>query len=512
LLAQSPIRVAGREATTATGSHGAYDLVVVANRLPVDRIEGPDGSVEWQPSPGGLVSALQPVMQRADGAWVGWSGSAGDAPAPFDVDGMHLVGVPLSAGEVEDYYEGFSNATLWPLYHDVIAPPQFERAWWDAYVAVNERFAAAAADQAALKATVWVHDYQLQLVPAMLRRARPDLRIGFFNHIPFPGYEIFAQLPWRRQVVEGLLGADLVGFQRQADATNFLRASRRSAGLRTRGATVWLTEPGGDRGHDQDAQPQERAADAVPEGRPVRVAAFPISIDYHGYGALARREDVQARSRAIRAELGDPETVMLGVDRLDYTKGILHRLTAYEELLDGARLGPPGCVLVQVASPSRERVQQYRDLREEVQGRVGRINGQHATLGQLAVQYLHHAFPREEMAALYLAADVMLVTSLRDGMNLVAKEYVACRHDETGALVLSEFTGAADELGSAFLVNPHDIEGLKGAILRAAAVSPRESRRRMRSMRKRVRNHDVDRWASSYLDALRSAPRTPPGG
>jgi trehalose 6-phosphate synthase len=494
-------------ASVARQTPGEYDAVVVANRLPVDSVQSADGSVEWRRSPGGLVSALEPVMHGAGGAWVGWSGSAGAAPDPFDADDMHLVGVALSAEEVEDFYEGFANATLWPLYHDVIAPPQFHRRWWDAYVEVNERFAAIAAAQAAPSAWVWVHDYQLQLVPAMLRRRRPDLRIGFFNHIPFPGYEIYAQLPWRRRIVEGLLGADLLGFQSQADVTNFLRACRRAAGATTRGRVVRVPEPGPTRGSDETARTDEYSGGHG--GREVRVAAFPISIDYAGLGELARREDVRARARQIRAELGNPQVVLLGVDRLDYTKGILHRLKAYEELLDSGRLGPPDAVFVQVASPSRERVAQYRVLRDEVEGIVGRINGSHATFGQPAVHYLHHSFPREEMAALYLVADVMLVTPLRDGMNLVAKEYVACRHDETGALVLSEFTGAADELGSAFLVNPHDIEGMKAAILQATRVTPRESLRRMRSLRKRVRNHDVHRWASSFLHALQAAPTAP---
>jgi len=447
-------------------------------------------------------------MAGREAAWVGWAGEPGTPPEPFREKGVYLHPVGLSPTEIQEYYEGFSNETLWPIYHDVIVPATFHRNWWNTYRTVNHRFAMAIAEVAAPGATVWVHDYQLQLVPAMVRSIRPDVRIGWFNHIPFPPVELFAQLPWRRQVVEGLLGADLVGFQRRADATNFLRACRRSAGLQTRGSTVWLTESPGGLGRDQDPAVDRRAGGAVPEGRAVRVAAFPISIDYHGFGELARRPDVQARAQSIRAELGDPDTVLLGVDRLDYTKGIPNRLSAYEELLDSGQLGPPGSVLVQVASPSRERVEQYRVLREEVEGRVGRINGRHATLGQSAVYYLNHAYPAEEMAALYLAADVMLVTSLRDGMNLVAKEYVACRHDESGALVLSEFTGAADELGSAFLVNPHDIEGLKEAIVRAVAVTPRESRRRMRSMRKRIRNYDVNRWATSFLDALGSAPPT----
>jgi trehalose 6-phosphate synthase len=490
---------------------GDYGFVVVASRLPVDRVDTPDGGIDWRPSPGGLVTALKPVMRDAHGAWIGWPGAAGEAPEPFDADGMHLVSVGLSESEVADFYEGFCNATLWPLYHDVIAPPVFRRDWWESYVTVNRRFAEAAAQQAATGATVWVNDYQMQLVPGMLRELRDDVRIGFFNHIPFPGYEIFAQLPWRRQIIEGLLGSDLVGFQRQGDAANFLRASRRATGRTTKGSLVHVTPPPP---ATSPAAPDGRAAPAAQSAeteagqgsREVRAAAFPVSIDSAAFGELAAREDVRARAREIRDALGKPEVVLLGVDRLDYTKGILHRLTAYGELLDEGRLEWPGSVLILVASPSRERVEQYRLLRDEIEVTVGRINGQHGELGSPPVQYLHQSYPKEEMAALYLAADVMLVTSLRDGMNLVAKEYVACRPDESGALVLSEFTGAADELAGAFLVNPHDIEGLKAAIVRAAAISPAEARRRMRSMRRRVRENDVAHWAASFLDALKGVP------
>jgi alpha,alpha-trehalose-phosphate synthase [UDP-forming] len=465
---------------------GRYGFVVVASRLPVDRTEVADGGIEWRPSPGGLVSALEPVMREAGGVWIGWSGDTGPAPGAFEVDGLHLVGMGLSADQFRDYYEGFCNATLWPLYHDVIAPPEFHRRWWDAYVTVNRSFAEAALDQAAPGATIWVHDYQLQLVPQMVRERRGDVRIGFFNHIPFPGYEIFAQLPWRRQVITGLLGADLVGFQRRADATNFLRACRRAAGLATRGSAV-------------------RVGD-----REVRTAAFPISIDAEALEQIARRESVRKRAAEIRLALGEPNTVLLGIDRLDYTKGIPNRLRAYGELLREGRLGP-GVILVQVASPSRERVEAYRALRDEVELTVSRINGEYAEVGSPPVHYLHQSFPRDELVAYYLAGDVMLVTSLRDGMNLVAKEYVACRYDETGALVLSEFTGAADEFtGGAFLVNPHDIDGVKDAIVRAVTISPGEARRRMRLMRRRVREHDVAYWAESFLGTLAQTPGTWP--
>ena len=498
--------VADSETATDAGkprrATGDYDFVVVASRLPVDRVDDPGSATdEWRPSPGGLVTALEPVMRDANGAWIGWPGSAGDAPEPFDADGMHLVAVGLSADEVRDFYEGFCNATLWPLYHDVIAPPVFRRPWWDAYVTVNRRFAEAAAAQAAPGATVWVNDYQLQLVPGMLRQIRGDVRIGFFNHIPFPGYEIFAQLPWRRQIVVGLLGADLLGFQRQSDAMNFLRACRRAARVTTRGSLVRvppdLVPPAPE---NASYEPQVRQA------REVQAAAFPVSIDSKAYSRLADREDVRARAREIRDAVGDPEVVLLGVDRLDYTKGILHRLNAYGELLDEGRLEVPGSMFILVASPSRERVEQYRLLRDEVEVTVGRINGKHGELGSPPVHYLHQSYPREEMAALFRAADVMLVTSLRDGMNLVAKEYVACRNDESGVLVLSEFTGASDELVGALLVNPHDIDGMKDAIVHAVTMSPQEARRRMRSMRRRVFENDVAHWAASFLDALKQAP------
>ncbi|MEQ6898678.1 trehalose-6-phosphate synthase [Microbacterium sp. KR10-403] len=458
------------------------DLVVVANRLPVDRDD--DGG--WRTSPGGLVAALEPVMRRADGAWVGWPGKPDMALEPFDFDGVHLVPVTLSAQDVAEYYEGFSNDTIWPLYHDVIAAPRYRREWWNTYVEVNRRFAEAAVDAAAEGATVWVQDYQLQLVPKMVRERRPDVTIGYFHHIPFPAYGLFSQLPWRRQVVEGLLGADVIGFQRPADASNFARAARRQLRSQTRAGGIQVQNDDG----------STRVAIAK---------AFPISIDASSYIELAQREDVRARAAEIRADLGNPEKILLGVDRLDYTKGIRHRLKAFGELLRDGRLSVERATLVQVASPSRERVDAYVQLRDEIELMVGRINGTYDTMEHTAIRYLHQAFPREEMVALYLAADVMLVTSLRDGMNLVAKEYVATRTDNRGVLVLSEFTGAADELSSAIQINPHDIEGVKDAVMRAVDMAPAEQGRRMRSLRKRVLEHDVAAWSRDFLDALAQA-------
>ena len=461
------------------------ELVVVANRLPVDR--DPDGG--WRTSPGGLVAALEPVMRRSHGAWVGWAGQADLAIEPFRFDETELVPVALSAEDVELYYEGFSNDTIWPLYHDVIAAPRYRREWWTAYQRVNRRFAEAVADVAAPGATVWVQDYQLQLVPQLLREARPDLVIGYFHHIPFPAYGLFSQLPWRRQVLEGLLGADVIGFQRVADAGNFARAVRRQLRYETRSSSIRVPTPEGGT-------------------RNALAKAFPISIDTASYVELASRPDIQARARQIREELGDPERILLGVDRLDYTKGIRHRLKAFGELLAEERLSVEDVTLVQVASPSRERVDAYVQLRDEIELTVGRINGDYDTMGHTAIRYLHQAFPREEMVALYLAADVMLVTALRDGMNLVAKEYVASRLDNRGVLLLSEFAGAADELGSAIRVNPHDIEGVKDAIMQAVEMPPAEQARRMRAMRRRVQQHDVEAWSHEFLTALEATRRS----
>ncbi|MFJ2552408.1 trehalose-6-phosphate synthase [Microbacterium sp. NPDC087591] len=461
----------------------AADFVVVANRLPVDRVEGPDGEVGWRTSPGGLVAALEPMMRNVNGAWVGWAGQPDTEMEPFENGGINLIPVPLSASEVAEYYEGFANDTIWPLYHDVIAPPQYHREWWDAYETVNRRFAEAAVAAVAQDGTVWVHDYQLQLVPQMVRELRPDVTIGYFHHIPFPAHGLYAQLPWRDQVLRGLLGADVIGFQRAQDATYFLTAVRRRLRYEVKGSHVTVVESDG-------------------STRTAVARAFPISIDTAPYIELAQREDVKARAAEIRASLGNPARILLGVDRLDYTKGIRHRIKAYGELLAEGRLKVEDVTLVQVASPSRERVDAYVHLRDEIELAVSRINGDTDTMGHTAIRYLHQGYPREEMVALYLAADVMLVTALRDGMNLVAKEYVATRADNRGVLVLSEFTGAADELRQAVRVNPHDIEGVKDAIMTAVEMSPSEQSRRMRSLRRRVLDNDVDAWSSSFLKAL----------
>ena len=466
---------------------GNSDFVVVANRLPIDMVRLPDGSTDYKRSPGGLVTALEPLLRKRHGAWIGWPGMTDGDEEPIFDDGLEMRPVRLSDDDFAEYYEGFSNATLWPLYHDVIVKPVYHRKWWDRYVEVNRRFAEATASAAAHGATVWVQDYQLQLVPKMLRMLRPDLTIGFFLHIPFPPVELFMQMPWRTEIIEGLLGADLVGFHLPGGAQNFMILARRLVGANTSRASVGV---------------RSRFGEIQVGFRTVKVGAFPISIDSDDLDAKARHRDVRQRVKDIRAELGHPRKVLLGVDRLDYTKGIDVRLHAFSELLDEGRVDASDTVLVQLATPSRERVESYKAMREDIERQVGHINGEYGEVGHAVVHYVHRALPRDELIAFFVAADVMLVTPLRDGMNLVAKEYVACRSDLGGALVLSEFTGAAAELRQAYLTNPHHLDGVKDAIEAALTQSPEEGRRRMRAMRRQVLAHDVDRWARSFLDAL----------
>lgn len=453
-------------------------LVVVANRLPLDDSAARDGACEWRRSPGGLSGALHAILQQTPATWVGWDGEIGLSPRLPDIGRVRLRPVTLSADEQAGYYEGFANSTLWPLYHDAVQQPVFQREWWETYRSVNQRFAEAAAEAAGRHAAVWVQDYHLQLVPRMLRELRPDLLIGFFMHVPFPPPELFMQLPRRVELLNGMLGADLVGFQREQAAHNLAQLAQKLLGA-------------------------EATDDAITVGgRTVRTGAFPVSIDVGEMRALATRPDVVAQVKQLRHDLGESKRVLVSVDRLDYTKGIEHRLTAYRELLRDGHVKIGDTVLVQVAVPSRERVESYRGLKDRIEGEVGRINGEYGRVGEPAIHYLNQPFSRSQLAALYQTADVMVVTPLRDGMNLVAKEFVAAREDGSGALVLSEFAGAAAELSQAFLVNPHDVDDLKQTLLRALEASPEDLAARMSAMRQHIAEHDILAWARAYLTEL----------
>ncbi|MGB0113125.1 MAG: trehalose-6-phosphate synthase [Ilumatobacteraceae bacterium] len=449
-------------------------IVIAANRLPVMRAD--DGG--WTPSPGGLVRALLPMLRDSGGTWVGWTGNSDDHTEPFTVEGVDLHPVPISEEEIELYYEGFSNDGLWPLYHDALRESTYSSEQWDAYVRVNQRFAVTLANIAPRDAIVWIHDYQLQLVPKMLRAQRSDLTIGFFLHIPFPPYELFSRLPWRTEIVEGLLGCDLLGFQRPMGAANFVAAAQQLVHADS---------------HDGMIENIDHRT---------RVGSFPISIDVADVEETAAGRATRQRMSQIRARLGDPEVILLGVDRLDYTKGIGLRLKAFAALLESGELDPERHVLVQVATPTREAVEHYQDERHEVERLVGEINGRFSRIGLPVVHYLYQTLGFDELIALYRAGDVMLVTPFRDGMNLVAKEYAAAHIDGDGVLVLSEFAGAADELTDAVLVNPHDDHALQQAIVTAVEMHRHERRDRMAGLRDQIRKSDVQGWADRFLSQM----------
>jgi trehalose 6-phosphate synthase len=451
------------------------EFVVVANRLPVSRDDEND---RWVTSPGGLVSALVPILTERSGVWVGWTGATDDAPAPFEHDGMQLRPVALNAGEVEAHYLGFCNNTLWPLYHNAIRTPSYHRHWWRPYQAVNEKFAAEVAEAIAPDGTAWVHDYQLQLVPAMLRALRPAVTVGFFLHIPFPPVELFAYLPWRSSVLDGLLGADVLAFQTRQSVANF-----RDAALRYSDA-------------------QAAGDDLEIDGRRVRLQWAPISIDSGAFESAAARPAVVENAARLRQQIDPARRLLLGVDRLDYTKGIDHRLRAVQTFHERYPLEAENTVLLQVAVPSREELIQYAQQRERVEQLVGQINGEFGKPGYTPVVYMYRHLGFEDLVAAYLAADVMLVTPLADGMNLVAKEYIASRTADEGLLVLSEFAGAAAELEEAIQINPLNLDEFADTLLYAVKISKQDAASRMRCLRETVRDNDVYQWSRNCLEAL----------
>jgi trehalose 6-phosphate synthase/phosphatase len=458
-------------------------LLIVSNRLPVTvRVEGGEPTVER--SMGGLATGLDGPHARSGGTWIGWPGDLTglDGPALREVErrlsDARLAPVALTPDEVARYYEGYANSVLWPLLHYAVArlPPVVED--FDAYEAVNAKFAEAAAARYRPGDVIWVHDYQLLLVPQMLRERLPDARIGFFLHVPFPSSEIFRVLPRRERLLAGMLGADLVGFHAPAYVRHFASAALRLLGASTHVDRIeW-------------------------EGRKVRLGAFPMGVDAARFDAAARSEDVRALVESHRAA---GTQLLVGVDRLDYTKGIPRRLLAFESLLRRYPELRERVRLVQVAVPSRENVEAYREYRGEVDALVGRIHGEFATPGWSPIHYLYRSLAFEEVVALYRAADVALVTPLRDGMNLVAKEFVASRPDEDGVLVLSEFAGAASELAEAVFVNPYDVDASADAMHRALEMPAEERQTRMVHLRERVARHDVHWWAGAFLSALEAA-------
>ena len=450
-------------------------VVVIANRLPVAYDEEWES---WSSSPGGLVSALTPILQRTSGSWVGWSGISDRHFDSFVHSDINQVPITLSQEEYEEFYVGFCNGTLWPLYHDSVRAPEFHRHWWRPYESVNQRFADLTADNIGPNDVAWVQDYQLQLVPLMLRERAEVHRIGFYLHIPFPPVELFAKLPWRSQVLEGLLGADVLAFQSRSSRTNFAVAARRLVGAS--GSSKKLEW----------------------QGREIILQVAPIGIDTSKFEDEAASDATSLAAKQIRSHLGDPDVVILGVDRLDYTKGIDLRMRALQTLLEQRPDLIGNIAFVQIAVPSREDVEEYQRIRADIEGLVGRINGDLAEVGRPPIHYLYRSVPFDELIAYYRAADVMFVTPLRDGMNLVAKEYVATRYDNTGALILSEFAGAAEQLTQAFLVNPFDLNALASTLNDAIEAASVEENSPMKALRRSVKRHDVFWWADRCLGAL----------
>lgn len=464
-------------------------LLVVSNRLPIV-LEKKNGSWSLKPGAGGLVSALAPVLSHRGGVWIGWPGlplEHGGAWEPVIAEGYRergydLIPVLLSEEEVKGFYEGFSNAILWPLFHDLLGRCNFNPSFWYAYLEVNEKFADCVVRHSGEGDFIWVQDYQLIHVAEFIRQKNEAARIGFFLHIPFPALDILLKLPWRGQILKALLAYDLLGFQTPRDTRNFLTCL-------------------------EHLLPEARVEDSGPVAevhlgsRTVKVGAFPIGIDFQSYEETARSEEVNRRLQELRARMG-PIEVILGVDRLDYTKGLPERLEAFRNALKRYRDLRERVIFFQLVVPSREAVPEYQILKGRVERLVGEINGEFSSAGWVPVHYHYKSLARRDLLSLYRMARICFVTSIKDGMNLVAKEFCACQVEGHGSLVLSEFAGAAAQLQrGALLVNPHDIEGMADALKAAFDMGEEERRQRMEAMREIVREQDIFWWVDYYLQA-----------
>jgi trehalose 6-phosphate synthase len=460
-------------------------LLIVSNRLPVT-VEKRETGYHRQVSSGGLVTALRPIVQRHRGCWIGWTGSDHDFElenairSTSEADGFRMVPVFLSERDRHDFYCGFCNEILWPLFHDLQSRCNFEPTYWDRYLEVNSRFSEVVRSAAQPDDVVWVHDYHLILQGKLLSKYLDRERLFYFHHIPFPPADVFEKLPWRSEVLQSLLAFHVVGFQCTRDQRNFLPCLRRFVPL---------------------AQIRKAGANLVvrhSEGETV-VGAFPIGIDFDDFAQTAIRKDVAFRAQEIRAHLKAAH-IVLGVDRLDYTKGIPERLKAFRALLSKYP-GLHGAIsFVQVIVPSREDIPHYQELKRQVELLVSDINGAFGGPGWMPVHYLHRHLSREELVAYYRAADIAMITPLKDGMNLVAKEFCASRVQNDGVLILSEFAGAATQLRTgALLVNPYDREHTASTLYNALDMSEGDIRRRMRRMRRVVQETSVYQWCDQFL-------------
>ncbi|HEX8350510.1 MAG TPA: bifunctional alpha,alpha-trehalose-phosphate synthase (UDP-forming)/trehalose-phosphatase, partial [Hymenobacter sp.] len=458
--------------------------IIVSNRLPIKILRGEEG-LSFHPSEGGLATGLGSVYRAGNNVWVGWPGLFMEDADEQDFVTQRLRAdnmspVFLTETEIRDYYEGFSNKTLWPTFHYFSQHAVYDDTLWEAYVTVNKKFCEAVLALAGPEDIIWVHDYQLLLLPEMLRQSRPQATIGFFLHIPFPSYELLRVLAWRTQLLQGMLGADLIGFHTFGYMRHFLSAVSQLLGL-----------------------PSQNGQIETPT-RTVLVDAFPMGIDYDRYAQAAASESAREHARIYRAALREAR-VILSIDRLDYTKGIAERLYAFEQLLVRYPEWHEHVCLVMIVVPSRDQVEMYKKLKEEIDELVGRINAQHRTVSWTPVHYFYRSLPLEELAAWYHLADIGLITPLRDGMNLVAKEFVASKADQRGVLILSERAGAARELADALLINPTDTRQLADSLHEALLMPEEEQRQRMAAMQNLVRQYDVFAWSRLFTTRLEYA-------
>ena len=477
----TPTRLLSRRDTSEPVGRSTGRVLIVSYRLPVT-LRMVDGAPTLARSAGGLASGLRSTHEKAGAWWLGYLGDTGALSAPdrasvaTQLHAARASAIEINPADHRTFYSRLSNGVLWPLFHDRLDRLPLVLGGWDVYERVNARFADAIAAIWKPGDVVWIHDYHFMRLPALLRKRIPRARIGFFLHVPFPNPEIFLVLPRRRQLVKGMLGADVVGFHTRRYRGHFTAVVRRLFGLEM----------------DADEHLRQR-------GRSTRLGIFPIGIDARDLSARAAAPAVVARAREGRPMR---ERLILGIDRLDYTKGIPRRMAAMERLLQRQPEWRGNVRLLQVAVPSRTTVASYRDFRRDLERLVTRINGRYATPAWMPIHYLYQSVTQEELLALYRAADVMLVTPLRDGMNLVAKEFIASRPDERGVLVLSEFAGAAAELEEAVLVNPYDVDGVGRALHQALTMDPMEQRDRMRALRARVFERDIHWWTREFLETL----------
>jgi trehalose 6-phosphate synthase/phosphatase len=478
------------EGTADTRNASQVRLIIVSNRLPVVLHKEKDGRWSSAPGSGGLVTAMAPVMRNRGGVWIGWPGTTGtsgkeleDVLANATLDsGFTLKAVAISQEEKDKYYCGFANEISWPLFHDFPSRCNFDPSYWTSYQTVNQKFALVIKRHLAKGDYVWVHDYHLINVAKELRRLGVDNNMGFFLHIPFPSLDIFFRMPWRFQLLRSLLDYDLIGFQTLRDRRNFIQCVRtliKDIHIQGKGQVIVL------RFGDRD----------------VRVGAFPISIDFKEFSNMAATKYVSDQAWYVHEKFPDVK-IILGVDRLDYTKGILERLQAFRNALLRYPELQERVVLVQVVVPSRREIPEYQQLKTEIERLVGEVNGQFTRAGWAPVHYVFRSLDRKELVSYYRTAEIALVTPLKDGMNLIAKEYCAASLEENGVLILSEFAGGAAELQKgAILVNPHDIEGVADAIYKAFKLSREERRQRMKRLRGSVKRRDIYWWVDSFLQA-----------